>query len=654
MIKDELLADGEFLCAGLFEDEKRSLFYRKSLGLKRFYENCELSEYHGELLYPSGAAKRTPYYLTDLLPDQVGRIKDPEISRKYREEFLFDYAANVPSEHRVAGNMYTHSMPYYERILKEGLLSYIPRINRISDRDMRDGLLLLVEGIREYIERCVGYLESVKADTRLINALKKAPLYPADSIYEAVVGWNFIMYFDGCDNLGCVADGIYPYYKGEDIVPLLENLFDNLDANNGYSMSLGMTYHPVTAQCLKAIRGKRRPMTELFVGKDTPDEIWKLAFEAIRSGGGQLAFYNKEKLPRILMDKFSCLTEADARRFCGGGCTESMIAGLSNVGSLDAGINLLLILEKTIYGSLVRSDSFSVFCDAYLEEVERTVNTVTDAICLSQKQRAEHNPLPLRTLLIDDCIDKGLDYNNGGARYKWSIINFAGLINVIDSLLVIRDMVFEDKKISAGEFVRKLRDGDTDFLNLCRNHTPCYGSGDPDVNEFAHFLSSRIFSMLDGRKPYIGESFIPASIQFMSQVDAGRLVGATPDGRACGEPLCDSLAAIFGKDRNGPTSLLESVTSIALDKACGIPVLNFNLTAKFDDNILKALILGYMELGGIQMQITCSSKEQLLDAYAHPELYGNLVVRVGGYSEYFNRLSNALKRMVIDRSIQEV
>jgi formate C-acetyltransferase len=158
--------------------------------------------------------------------------------------------------------------------------------------------------------------------------------------------------------------------------------------------------------------------------------------------------------------------------------------------------------------------------------------------------------------------------------------------------------------------------------------------------------------MLDDKKPPFGEGFLPASIQFMSQVEAGKKVGATPDGREAGAPLCDSLAAIFGKDTKGPTALLNSVTSLNLYRALGVPVLNFNINPDFRNEVLKALILGYMKQGGIQMQITCISREMLEEAYINPEEHKNLVVRVGGYSEYFYRLSDELKRMVIERTIQ--
>ncbi len=138
----------------------------------------------------------------------------------------------------------------------------------------------------------------------------------------------------------------------------------------------------------------------------------------------------------------------------------------------------------------------------------------------------------------------------------------------------------------------------------------------------------------------------------MSQIDAGKIVGATPDGRRCGEPLCDSLAAIFAKDTLGPTALLNSVTSLDLSHALGTPVVNFNLQKEFKNDILRALILGYMKRGGAQLQITCASREELLDAYDHPELHKNLIVRVGGYSEYFTRLSRELQQMVVNRTVQ--
>ncbi len=657
MISESFKRIGEFGGAGMYEEPKRSLFYRKALGIRRFYENCKPAVYNGELLYPSGIIPNDmsifPHYFRGMPMNRNAMLeKDKELAEIYEADFG-KYHSTVPWEHTVAGNMYTHSIPNYERVLKEGLLSYIQRIEKIEDKDMREGLLHVIDGIRNYISRCVEYLTEVGADEKLINALQKVPLYPAENIYEAIVAWNFILYLDNCDNLGCVASGLYPYYKGEDVTDILANLYDNLDKNGGYSMALDAN-SPLTLQCLEASKGKRRPMIELLINDKTPDEVWKKAFEVIRTNNGQPAFYNEQAYRKGLKNKFPAIRDEDINKFCGGGCTETMLAGLSNVGSLDAGINLLLILENTIYTKLSASKSFDDFYDNYLKAVRSVVETLTAEISNSQSARAKYNPLPMRTLLIDDCIDNGLDFNNGGARYKWSIINFAGMINVIDSMLVIRDCVFNEKLYDKDRFIELLRSNDAELLSRAKNHSVCFGNDNKDANDFSKRISADIFSMLDDKKPAIGEGFLPASIQFNSQVSAGRNIGATPDGREKGAPLCDSLAAIFGKDTVGPTALLKSVTSLNLERALGTPVLSFNINPDFKDDTLKALILGYMKLGGIHMQITCISHKMLMEAYENPDMHKNLVVRVGGYSEYFHRLSDDLKKMVINRTIQKM
>ena len=648
---------GEFAAAGLYEEPERSLFYRKALALRRYYENCELAEYTGKPLYPSGIGKQKMIMRPErtrglMFSCKVEDFAFPEIAKRIGSDF-FKYKSTVPKEHTVAGDMYTHSMPNYERILSEGLLSYLPRIEKIADEDIRDGLRHVVEGIICYTERCAGHLESVGADEKLIKMARKIPLYPAENIEEAIYGWNFALYLDSCDNLGCLGKGLTPYFHGENIIPLLENLYDNLDANEGYSMSI-MPECPkdLAVMLLKAAKGKRRPMIELFVDETTPGEVWEVALGTVRSGGGQPAFYSPGVLLRGLEKRFP-IREGDIKNFCGGGCTESMLSGLSNVGSLDAGINLPLILEGIIKSSLRSTPTFDDFYQKFIDEARRVTENVKNEINSSRRNREKYNPLPMRTLLVDDCIDNGKDFNAGGARYNWSIINFAGMINVIDSLLAIKQLVFEEKMYTAEELVRLLNENDVGLTEKTRNLTKSFGKDDPEVNKFAYKLSSTIFSLTEDTELYCGLGFLSASIQFMSQVSAGKNVGATPDGRGCGEPLCDSLAAIFAKDTLGPTALLNSVTALDLRRALGTPVVNLNLQKSFDNNVLKALIVGYMKRGGAQLQITCASREELLDAFEHPELHKNLIVRVGGYSEYFARLSRELQKMVIDRTIQE-
>ena len=164
-------------------------------------------------------------------------------------------------------------------------------------------------------------------------------------------------------------------------------------------------------------------------------------------------------------------------------------------------------------------------------------------------------------------------------------------------------------------------------------------------------ISGEIFSLLDDKMPHFGLGFLPASIQFSTAADAGKRIGATPDGRCAGAPLCESLGAISGKDVKGTTALLSSVTSLALDKALGIPVVNLTVNPAFDNGILRSLIESYMDMGGLHLQLTCTSREMLEEAMADPDRHRNLVIRVGGYSEYFHRLSDDLKKLVLSRTI---
>lgn len=656
MIYNKFKQIGEYAAMGAFETPERSLFYRKSLGIRRYYENCNLYEYDGKLLYPSGTKKENmlirPYYLNGLDVDFSGMTdENRNLIELYTNDF-YKYSSKVPKQHCVAGDMYCHSIPNYGRIIREGFNSYAKRIEKIKDKDMREGLQNIYEGIKCYIARCVNYLEEVNADEKIVNALKKVPLEEADNIYEAIVSWNFIMYLDNCDNLGCLAKELYDFYNGENVMLLLENLYDNLDANNGYSMALGTEYNALSIQCIKAAKGKRRPMIELFVDDNTPDEIWEVAFEVMRSGCGQPAFYNPKLLERI-QNKLN-VSNDDIKSFCGGGCTESMIAGLSNVGSVDAGINLLLIFEQVMYDYLPQAESFEDFYCEYIKKVRTIAEDVMKKISYSQMKRAELNPLPMRTFLMDDCIDCEKEFNSGGTRYKWSIINFAGIINVIDAMLAVKELVFYKNDYTVDDFLLSLRNNDVEFLKKCRNVSASFGKDDTESNVFSHRISRDIFSILDSQIPYLGGKFIPASIQFMSQVSAGKSIGATPDGRSDGMPLCDSLGAIFGKDINGPTALLKSVAALDLEQVLGVPVLNFNIDENWNDDILKALILSYMEIGGIQMQITCISRENLVAAYENPEMHKNIIVRVGGYSEYFYRLDDELKKKIINRTIQKM
>lgn len=647
---------GEYYAAGLYEEEERSLFYRKALALRRYYEHCALYPYGGEKLYPSGVLDEpmavVPHYCHNAMNIRWGKAAEelkPLLEQIANSE-LCAHRSFVPREHIVAGNMYNHSMPDFERVLAEGLNGYEARIHAMKDREMREGLLHIIAGIRAYHARCLAYLQEQNADAALLDALRVVPFEPCQNLVQAIVCWNFVLYLDGCDNLGSLAQGLAPYDRGEDVSEWIENLYDNLDANGGYSMALGMENNDLILPCLRAVHGKRRPMIELFVDEETSDEVWDEALSCVLTGGGQPAFYNRRLFRKGFLERFPQIDEEDVKRLCGGGCTEMMLPGLSNVGSLDAGVNLLWILERVMKEKLEQAESFEAFYQAYVDAVHDDTIHVMESIAKTQAYRETHCPLPMRTLFTDDCIAREKEYNSGGARYTWSIISFAGLVNAIDALMNIREMIFEKKTCTAAQMLEKLRVSDAAFLNACKNQPHRHGVDDEETNALARRLSGTVFAFTKERMPHIGLGFLPSSILFRSYGDGGAYVGATPCGRASGEALADSLGAIFGKDSLGATALLKSVTAMELSQAIGTPVLNLTISPSFDKAILKSLILTYMQMGGMQLQISCVSRALLEDACRNPEAHKNLIVRVGGFSEYFYRLDDTLRRKVLERT----
>jgi formate C-acetyltransferase len=185
---------------------------------------------------------------------------------------------------------------------------------------------------------------------------------------------------------------------------------------------------------------------------------------------------------------------------------------------------------------------------------------------------------------------------------------------------------------------------------------PKFGNDDDRVDALAVAVAEAAFDEVRrGRAWRGGAPFQPACIMFVTYADAGLPVPATPDGRRAGEPVADSIGPMQGRDRHGPTAMLRSVSKLPLGKATGTPILNIRvspalLKAREGRDKFKALARAYFGMGGLQLQATVVDQEVLRDAIAHPERHGDLIVRIGGYSEYFNNLSPALKRAVMERT----
>lgn len=648
---------GEPFAAGLFEFPEASPMVRYANALKRYWQEAELPGYDGGRLYPCGVSSYMydtsicvrPHYANTLQINRGGlRKKDPQALSLALEEYnrVIGFA---DSPHTVGGMGWTHSFPNYARVLSEGLEQYRERILALPEGDFREAMLTVMEAVDIYHNRCLQILRRDGAPEALIGMLERVPYQPARSLEEALLCVNFIFYLDGCDDIGPLDRLLKPYYKGEDLVPLLREFFRHADENDGWSGTLGPDYNEITRACLQAIHNGRRPNLQLLVREDMPEWVWQESAASLATSCGQPALYNWQLYRDSMRQRIPELPEADLSRLAFGGCTETMLEGISAVGSDDAGINIALIFSDYMRSSLESKESFADFFDGLVEAIRREVAQTLDRLNLYRKTRALYRPDVIRTLLVDDCIDRQTEFHAGGARWVWSCVNMAGVINVIDSLNVIRTLLYEEKRYTPLEFLEKLDQREPEFLARARR-CPSFGNNDSRADAVGAELVKQIDAAFGQRSCYPRGAFFPVSNQFTTYAQAGAKIPATPDGRGAGEPLCDSLGAVHGKDKKGPTALLNSVAALPLHRVLGTPITNIRISKAHIHATLKPLTQGFFREGGMQLQVSCLSRAEMLDAMEHPEKYSSLVVRVGGYSEYFTRLTPQLQKTVLERT----
>lgn len=657
-LQELFTAIGEPFAAGLFSHPEKGYFYRYSCALANWFRAMEPAKYEGEVLYPAG---KKFFDMADRCTVIPHYCKTYEVKKWEELEQKSTKAAGIMKEF-VKESYYPagwyHSAPNYHRIIKEGLESYRTRVMaRPQGEEFREGLLLLLDGLEDYLKRSVVYLKSVNAPKKLVEALEKVPFGIPDTIYEGLVAWNVIFYFDGCDNLGCLDKGLIHLYRGEDIVPVLSQLFTNIEQNGLWSCTIGPDCNEITKQAILAIRGKSRPLLELMVNEETAEEIWQLAAENFKIGSnGNPSFYNEKGIHDMLHEHFPDIPEEELRFFCGCGCTETNLEGYTRAGGTDGDMQLLAVLEAYLKENRLADSDFEDFLEGLCHKTEEETHRFLDQVTGWYVYMSEKLPHPMRSLLMDDCIDKGLDFNAGGARYTWTMNSDSGLINVVDSLAAIRKLVYEDRTFTPEEFLERLDAQDPEFIAILKK-CPCYGVDDEAVDQLAHDYAVRVYQAYRTKKPTA--PFIDAHLvtehSFQRYIGLGRNVGPTPDGRRAQEPLCDSIAALRGKAVKGPTAMLRSAARLPQHLADGISVLNLTLSKTLCQNtmVIPALIKSYFEQGGIQVQLTVTSVEELQDAMCHPERHEDLIVRVGGYSDYFNRLDDSIKKSIIERNIHE-
>ena len=658
-----LLAVGEPFAAGLLElAEVGSLPEIYCRAYRRYYETCPIYYRAGAPLFPVGYTVGSYTYPAPFLGEgaEATACVIPNYAMQYQANLgglrnKSPRAAEIFEEfsarYRFVGG-WNHSMLNYKRILAEGIDEYERRLLAKKESPFRTALLDLIAGLRAYHARALAALPLLGAPQELLDALARVPFSPARTAYEAVVALNYCLALDGWDNVGRLDSILAPYHRGEDLRPWLYCLMENMQINDRWSITLGPDYSEVTYQALEASSGLARPLIELRVSEDMPEALWELAARRALEGSGQPAFYNEKLIMERLHHRIPHLSEEDAREFAGGGCTETSLAGLTYASGTDANINVLAIFEKYMQEKLPLTTDFTEFYEGFCACLQREQDAQMAGINACWNECAARCFAPIRSLFVDDCIDNETGWFQGGARYTYAVHPDSGMPNTIDSLLAIRHLIFEEKRYTPQEFLARLASEDAAFFAELRA-CPAYGVGDARADALANDLTARFYAHYLTGKLDLGLGFFPTAHQFTRHIAAGAEVGATPDGRRAGTPVADSLAAVNGKATKGPTVMLTSAARYEQKDIYGMAVTNLSVTRKYRPEVLRALVEGYFRMGGMQMQITAIDRETLQKARNAPDSYRDLIVRVGGYSEYFHRLSDELKDAIIARTLFE-
>jgi len=266
---------------------------------------------------------------------------------------------------------------------------------------------------------------------------------------------------------------------------------------------------------------------------------------------------------------------------------------------------------------------------------------------------------PLQSVFTNDCVGRGLDIDEGGALYNWVECSFVGLANLTDSLAVLRAEVFERKSIDFKTLHTVLAEnfaGNEPLRLHFLNAHPKYGNADATVDALVAFVVERVKRECARHKMAPHEShFVPGAFCWIMHEQLGRSCGATPDGRKAGFPFADGGGPAQGCERSGPTSAILSATS--WDHAPMIGGVAYNM--KFNSTLfdspasvkrLEDLLVTYLRRGGFEVQVNVVNQETLSKARENPEQFRDLVVRIGGYTDYFTRLSPQMQEEVMKRT----
>lgn len=400
------------------------------------------------------------------------------------------------------------------------------------------------------------------------------------------------------------------------------------------------------------------PVCSVRLHKNAPARLYDMCARILRDGSGEPALYNDEVVIQGLVD--IGIPIEDARCYSNDGCWETLIPGKTNFGF--EYVNILQILEHALHHgrSLVRQkqeaedlgdpcacpDFDTFYSTFFLPLIQKRMEFVLKTKLRYRADRYKIAPSPLLSAIMDGCIESGRDLSNDGARYNIYPLMLTGVANCIDSLVVLKELVYEQKLITMDDVVKATACnyvGYEAMQQLVKNRAPKFGNDDDRADEMAVRVLGDCAKVLDEVKAHMDVEDLLTGLgvaTFETYMSIGYNMGASPDGRGLHESISSNLSPALGVDKNGPTAVIKSITKPDLIKYFnGCPLdMQINANEAGGEEGVKrivALIQSFMELGGVILTLTGVNEKDMIAAQKDPKKYANLRVRMGGLSAYF-------------------
>jgi pyruvate formate-lyase/glycerol dehydratase family glycyl radical enzyme len=589
----------------------------------------------------------------------------------------------------------------------------------LARRQFLESVILACDAVVAFASRHATALRALARDTvdvvrgaellRMASVCERVPAAPARTFHEALQSMWFAhlvlnLETDGhAFGPGRFDQYLYPYYrrsidsgeladeKAQELLDLMWVKFDEItlakDSGEAQTSSSypefqnlnigGLTRdgrdatNALSYMCLTALEHTRLPQPGLSaqISSRTSSRFLLRCCELLRLGLGMPAMFNSDVLVLGMVSRGKTL--GDARDSSLNGCVACFCDGKDRMAS-SGYFNLAKCLELALNDGVDRLTGerlgpatgdprgFRTFDDvlaAFKGQVEHFVDEKVRYDGIVRQTYADRCPVPFTSAVIDDCVERALDWHAGGARYNISTMSGVAVGTVADALSAVRTHVFERRTVTMAELVEAL-DRDWEGHELLRetlvNRTPHYGNDDDEADGLASLTQTIFCDGVEARRDFQGARYFVDLLPTTSHVALGELTGATPDGRRAGTPLSEGVSPVQGHDRRGPTAAAASVAKLDHARTNGT-LLNLRIDPDCvrgpeDLRKLAALIRGYFDQGGHHVQFNIVDRGVLMDAMARPEQHRDLMVRVAGYSDYFVLLAPDIQREILSRT----